>query len=201
MRTYQIDDRYNLEFWKAIHGYFDWMDVYDLVAKTIKDGEVFIEIGAFLGRSALYLSSRLVQEGKLRCRIICVDVWWENSIHMGSDRKYFILNPLPVFLANVEQAGFRDNFRAIHETSQNAVDLITPEEKTNIGGVFIDGDHNFGMVETDIALYYPLVKKGGFFGGHDYSSGWPGVQRAVNDFQKNFQPITSSGNAWYCIKQ
>ena len=46
--------------------------------------------------------------------------------------------------------------------------------------VFIDADHSYEAVKADIAAWYPTVRSGGLFSGHDYR--WPGVQQAVNEF-------------------
>ena len=48
--------------------------------------------------------------------------------------------------------------------------------------VYIDGCHTYEFVKRDIALYYPKVRKGGIFGGHDYPMF--GVQKAVNELVK-----------------
>lgn len=47
--------------------------------------------------------------------------------------------------------------------------------------VFIDGDHGYQAVATDIRLYTPIVRQGGIIAGHDYTSEFPGVQKAVRE--------------------
>ena len=47
--------------------------------------------------------------------------------------------------------------------------------------VYIDGDHNYAQVKRDVVNYSSLVKQGGFLTGHDYSEGYEGVIRAVNE--------------------
>jgi hypothetical protein len=55
--------------------------------------------------------------------------------------------------------------------------------------IFIDGNHFYEEVRADILAWYPKVKKGGFFSGHDYlryekERGW-GVKKAVDEiFEK-----------------
>jgi predicted O-methyltransferase YrrM len=49
--------------------------------------------------------------------------------------------------------------------------------------IYIDGDHKYSGVKSDIELYYPKVRKGGFFGGHDYiKTRKCGVIKAVDEF-------------------
>lgn len=46
--------------------------------------------------------------------------------------------------------------------------------------VFIDADHSYAAVDTDIREWYPKVREGGWVGGHDYHPRkFPGVVKAV----------------------
>jgi len=47
--------------------------------------------------------------------------------------------------------------------------------------VYIDGDHTLAAVSKDLEAWWPKVKPGGYFAGHDYSSS-VGVMRAVDNF-------------------
>lgn len=49
--------------------------------------------------------------------------------------------------------------------------------------VFIDGDHGEAAVRKDCRLYWPKVKPGGVFSGHDYGNRkHPGVKLAVDEW-------------------
>jgi len=83
------------------------------------------------------------------------------------------LNAAMVRLSKYGQAQF------IRKTSEEAVkDIHEP-----LDFVYIDGNHSYEYVKNDIALYYPLVKRGGVIGGHDYTPyyGCVGVCQAVNE--------------------
>lgn len=47
--------------------------------------------------------------------------------------------------------------------------------------VFIDAGHSYQAVREDITNWLPKVKPGGWFGGHDYHEGHPGVIEAVRE--------------------
>jgi len=47
--------------------------------------------------------------------------------------------------------------------------------------IFIDGDHSYDCVRNDLENFYPKVKSGGIFAGHDI--GMPDVQRALMEFR------------------
>ena len=53
--------------------------------------------------------------------------------------------------------------------------------------VFIDGGHTYAVVKSDLKLYWPCVRPGGTFAGHDYSylqnrRRGHGVKQAVDEF-------------------
>lgn len=53
--------------------------------------------------------------------------------------------------------------------------------KRPIDMVFIDADHDYEAVKSDILAWMPHVKPGGIVAGHDYAQQFPGVVRAVNE--------------------
>lgn len=74
--------------------------------------------------------------------------------------------------------------------------------------IYIDADHYYENVKQDINCWWPKVKSGGLFAGHDYVTGgqwmveW-GVIKAVNEFAiEKKQEVKLMGNypSWYVIK-
>lgn len=47
--------------------------------------------------------------------------------------------------------------------------------------VFMDADHSYESVVTDIKAWLPLVNVGGFLTGHDYGGKHAGVKKAVDE--------------------
>jgi predicted O-methyltransferase YrrM len=69
------------------------------------------------------------------------------------------------------------------------------EIKEQVDFVYIDGLHTYEQCKKDIENYLPLVRKGGYIGGHDYSNAWPGVKKAVNEmFGKPDHVFGGDGN-------
>jgi len=64
-----------------------------------------------------------------------------------------------------------------------------PDESLDF--IYIDADHTYEAVVNDIKVWYPKLKVGGLFGGHDY---WKsryfgrnfGVIQAVNEFAQEY---------------
>ena len=67
--------------------------------------------------------------------------------------------------------------------------------------IFIDGDHSYAGVLQDLVMYWPKIKDGGIFAGHDALL--PDVNRALRDF---FGPtmlnrILLCKNAVWCVNK
>ena len=158
-----------------IEGWFDFRDVYDHVAKTIPNGEVFIEVGAWKGKSAVYLADRLADIGK-ECIVVCVDTF------QGDDDTGKV-SVLADFIANTSQ-------RKISRHEATSIDAAAQCDHL-VWGVFIDASHDYENVKADNSAWLPKVKPGGFFGGHDIDA--PGVRQAVDE--AGFEYVTQ-GRCW-----
>jgi hypothetical protein len=75
--------------------------------------------------------------------------------------------------------------------------LVEPE---SLDFVFVDASHKYGCVRNDIRLWWPKVRKGGWFGGHDYSVEYPGVLNAVNEKFGDYVSVSRS-NIWSVEKR
>ena len=68
--------------------------------------------------------------------------------------------------------------------------------------IFIDADHSYEAVSQDLKAWYPKVRPGGLFCGHDFR--WDGVAKAVNEFMEQigrsgfYTPKES--DIWWFIK-
>lgn len=68
----------------------------------------------------------------------------------------------------------------------NSSEIVNDFENESLDFVYIDGNHRYGPVNRDIHVWYPKVKTGGFFGGHDYvETKHCGVIKAVDNFFAN----------------
>lgn len=177
-------------FWHGIYGFFDYEDLYDNLAKRALTGEVIVEVGCLLGRSACYLGDRIKQTGK-KITLLCVDPWPATySIDDGGVRE--IEAPFETFLANVRQCGLLDIVVPIRVKSVQAAQFV----RNNLAAVFIDGDHSYESCKEDILAWHPKVKRGGILAGHDYSDTFPGVMKAAEEiFGASLR--TTSKQCWY----
>jgi hypothetical protein len=81
--------------------------------------------------------------------------------------------------------------------SKDAAKLISK----GLDFVYIDATHTYNSVLSDLDAWFPLVKKGGVFGGHDFTSEFQSVVRAVFDFAKdNNLHVYFQSPDWWIIK-
>jgi len=74
---------------------------------------------------------------------------------------------------------FSDKFSLIIVPSP----MAAKEVKEQLDFVYIDADHSYDGAKNDLEAWYPKVKAGGVFCGHDYN--YPGVEKAINEFAKS----------------
>ncbi len=62
-------------------------------------------------------------------------------------------------------------------------EILSKFEDEYFDVIYIDGDHSYDGVKSDLKISYDKIKKGGFICGHDYTEVlFEGVVRAVNEF-------------------
>lgn len=64
---------------------------------------------------------------------------------------------------------------------KDSPDAARQFEDNSMDFVFLDADHSYHAVKTDIAAWWPKVKMGGWLCGHDYHKPRWGVGKAVNE--------------------
>lgn len=102
-------------------------------------------------------------------------------------------------VSNQKLEPFKDKIVRIKKKSGDAVNDV-PDD---LDFIYIDGNHAYGYVLEDIELYWPKVKKGGVFGGHDYYNEGPGrqVKKAVDEWvAKNNLKLYTGEVDWWVIK-
>ena len=93
---------------------------------------------------------------------------------------------------------YQDKISWIKKYSSDAVKEL-PE---NLDFIYIDGNHTYQYVKEDLRNYYPKLKIGGIFAGHDITSIKTGVAKAFCEFvsEYNLNPFISKTD-WWIIKK
>lgn len=101
-----------------------------------------------------------------------------------------------------------DTVHIIREGSCAAAQLFDDE---SLDWIYLDADHSYAAVVADLAAWWPKLKEGGVFSGHDYVDGVLldsdfGVKSAVDQFAQGhgLQIFTTREDpifmSWYCQK-
>lgn len=161
--------------------------------------------GAEIGVSCGAFSKILFDNSKLS-KLHLIDPWISQDKEIYNDE------------TNVDQEGFDERYQLVTKLFKDEGDrcrilrMASEEaakeiEDDSLDFVYIDANHSYEAASQDISLWWPKVKKGGVFSGHDYTNGGPynfGVKRAVDEFisgngEKVFI-IKHVAPSWYIIK-
>lgn len=148
-----------------------WMDIDELewLYDTAQGMETVVEIGAWEGRSTIALLEAC------RGTVFAVDPWKGN----GGSYSEFIYNTSPF-----------ENLVIMKMPSVRASSILNG---TEVDMVFIDGDHNYTSIRSDIDAWLPRTKK--IICGHDYADPLsPGVKIAVDE---TFGDVELVSSIWY----
>lgn len=147
-------------FYESIEGWFSYEDIYRAIVDRAEDGDHFVEIGSFKGRSSSFMAVEIINSGK-QVKFDCIDTWRGAAEH--KEIKEVIEDTLyDVFKENMKPV--EGHYNAIRMSSAEAASLY---EDGSIDFIMIDGDHTFEAVCADIAAFLPKMKKGGIMAGDD----------------------------------
>lgn len=152
-------------FYQNIDGWFSYEDIYRAVVDRAEDGDLFVEIGSFKGRSSSFMAVEIINSGKA-VKFDCIDTWRGAAEHQNIEE---VINDTlyDVFTENMKPV--EGHYTAIRMPSVEAAALY---EDASIDFLLIDGDHTFEAVCADIAAFLPKMKKGGIMAGDD---AWQGT--------------------------
>lgn len=150
--------------------------------------KIIAEVGTYKGQSAINMAKAL-KNSKIDGHIVCIDTWLGSSEfyfnHGQGGRELCFDYGYPTiyyqFLVNVCHHGMQDYITPVPLPSVVAAEVFKGRN-IQFDMIYIDGDHSFDSVSTDIRLYHNLLSPNGVMFGHDLN--WDGVKAAVYDFCK-----------------
>lgn len=125
-----------------------------------------IEIGAYAGEGTEIFARRF---GK----VITIDPHQRDYDETDSAAK----SDFDIVVSNFME--IKKRYNNIEYINMKSDDAINELKENKVGFVYIDGWHVYEQVKKDIINYKPLIKEGGFIGGHDWHPGWVSVVDAV----------------------
>ena len=183
-------------------------DDFGVLLDNLKLNGMGIEIGVNEGT----YSDVLLSKTRLQ-KIYFVDPWKEFISNEQKDNAYYgsqktLDDRYKMVVEKLKKYGERvailrkDSVEALQDFSNDYFDFI-----------YIDAVHTYEYVKKDMNSWYPKLKHGGVFAGHDYakdtisSLGVYGVKSAVDEFcqERNIKMSLTGGSrrcppSWYFIK-
>jgi predicted O-methyltransferase YrrM len=131
-----------------------------------------LEIGSWIGASAVTWARAIETHNGGKGQVICVDPWSDLRTYRDTGAPYQDMMNLVheneiawrLFHHNIEAGGLGRLVHAFRGTSEKVLPDL-PHGSFDI--VFVDGDHLCDAVMVDVGLAAPLVKEGGFLCGDD----------------------------------
>lgn len=180
-------------YWENIEGMFTFQILYSNMVNSFPSGSLFVEIGAWKGRSAVYMAEKIIESGK-NIKFYTIDPFDGAGGDYDSDLDVKNKTLLERYKKNI------DPVKSYIETIVGfSYDAINNFEDGSIDFLFIDGDHRYPSVKKDLQMWFPKIKEGGIIAGHDYNEPSCGVKQAVDEFF-NFGAQQYNGGCWIFYK-
>lgn len=160
---------------------------WDILVNLLRDRnhEVGAEIGVFEGDTTVHLLTRLPNLKKF----IWVDPFEHYPEHTAT------LKPSKPKFYDADFIAIEKKFRTLVDRHKKSIEIIPVKmyshtavryiQNESLDFAFIDGNHAYDYVKTDIENWLPKIKVGGILAGHDYNvKGYKnrfGVNRAVKE--------------------
>jgi hypothetical protein len=160
-------------FYQHIQGWFGFENIYREAAELIKDGDHFVEVGAWKGKSTSFMAVEILNRG-LNVKFDVVDTWDGTPDEPAHDTDPHLKYLYEHFLSNMRPV--EGYYTPLRMTSMEASKLY---DDNSLDFVLIDADHRYEPVKADILAWLPKVKPGAILMGDD--APWPGVNKAIHE--------------------
>ena len=175
-------------FYKDVYGFAqdDLFALYKKAVEIFPSGSHFVEVGAFLGKSAVFMAVEIINSGK-RIKFDCVDHWKGSEEHHDNEN-IDAENLYEKFLENIQPV--KGVINPVKAESAMASKLY---KLNSLDFIFIDASHDERSVREDLTYWMPRLKENGMIAGDDIDN--EGVANAVKWFF-NTAKLEIVGRQW-----
>lgn len=135
-----------------------------------------------------------------------VDSW---AVHDANEAYFHSRDPMARYTQEQQDRFKADALQTVAPFGKRAVILQTtsrdaaewtPDESLDLA--FLDGDHSTAGCAADLELWWPKMKPGGLFAGHDFGKPEYGVTQAVDEWAARTGVTISveKGHIWWTLK-
>jgi predicted O-methyltransferase YrrM len=162
--------------------------------KLYPNNAVIVEIGVASG----CFTKQILATCPTLLKLICIDLWasqgaeYEDACNLSDEKQLERYNQ---FLADMKD---EPRVTAIKEWSHVASGMFLDR---TVDAIYLDANHSYEAVKQDLEAWYPKLKSGGIFSGHDYYEGndvGHGVKKAVDEFCAKHGLTVSVTENEYC---
>lgn len=142
-----------------------------LLAELAQESKTIFEIGSYMGRSTRVLGDNCSGT------VYAIDPWEVLNYDGGEFKIIFETDEsvYNMFYCHNHDLIKKGRIIPVRSTWKD----FQPKVKPDL--IFIDGGHNYQNVLEDGNKAKLCINSHGIIAGHDYSPGWPGVVKAVNE--------------------
>ncbi|CAN8295932.1 unnamed protein product [Cochlearia groenlandica] len=186
---------------KRIKGWGSSGAVFENLIRRVKPRTI-VEIGSFLGASAIHMANLTRRLGLEETQILCVDDFrgWPGFRDRFKDVALVNGDVLLLyqFMQNVVSSDFTGSILPVPFSTGSGLEKLC-EWGVTADLVEIDAGHDFNSAWADITRAVRILRPGGILFGHDYFTAADnrGVRRAVNLFAEiNQLKVKTDGQHW-----
>lgn len=165
---------------KGFHDYVTYR------VKAIPPEGTYLEIGTLDGGSLLAAYEGSVVSGN-PINFIAIDWYFKDILEVYQDQ----------FKRLVERCAHISNLRYIKDNAYNVADEV---EDNSIDVLLEDSDPSYENLVRHIQLYWPKLKDGGVWLGHDYGT-FSGVTKGYNEAFRNDGRLLSEGSSLFIMEK
>lgn len=146
-------------------------------------------VGCEIGVQRGYNAKNLLKYLKIK-KLYLVDPYkaftFDNGVHFSKYKQNMIRSQAKILLRK-----YKHKISWIYKDS----DDVNIDEKLDF--IYIDGNHEYNAVLSDLKHFYPMVKKEGIISGHDID--YLNVSRAIFDYtsEKNIDVMFNRKDWWF----
>jgi hypothetical protein len=169
----------------------------DELITSFNKNMVICEIGVFKGDFSKFIKNEISPS-----ELHLIDLFDGTTCSGDKDGNNVVWTNLSDEYVNLTNHFSNDSSVIMHKGK--SLDVLNQFENDYFDLIYIDGDHTYEGVKSDLSVSFLKTKNGGLICGHDYTSDrFPGVVQAVNEFCQNndlkIDYLTNDGCPTFCI--
>ena len=161
--------------------HLDLSNRYDFLSSLPKHFQLAAEIGVWTGDYSYEILNRT------NMMLYSIDLWYPTPTYNDPVNEH--TQRYMQTLSNLNSYGSRSVI-----VKKRSIDAALMIKDNSLDFIYIDGEHTYEALSQDIYTWWPKLKAGGVFAGHDYDERAPGVIRTIGEFAKYMnQPFRITG--------